>query len=233
MNKPMLILIPGLLCDRRLWSSQIEALNDYADITVADITWQSTISEMATGVLASAPERFSLAGFSLGGQVALEILRIAKERVERIALLSATRGGLLPETETAIRRAVAKIESGGFDEYLEEAYPSYFAAPMAYDAECKRIFVEMAHSVGERSGLQQMRALLAIAAPFRNLEQIECPTMIIGGREDRRTTPAAHQLLAREIPRSELILIDRAAHFAPLEKPFEVIRALKRWMTLG
>lgn len=91
-----LVLIPGLLCDARLWSAQIEGLARYADIAVADITQQRTISEMAESILESAPPLFSVAGFSLGSQVALEVMRLSRDRVDRLALLSATRGGLLP-----------------------------------------------------------------------------------------------------------------------------------------
>jgi pimeloyl-ACP methyl ester carboxylesterase len=227
---PTLILIPGLLCDRELWSAQIAALEKCADIVVADITQQPGIPEMAKEILANAPERFSLAGFSLGSQVALDVVTTARGRVDRVALLSATRGGLLPATAEAIRKAIAEVEAGGFDRYLEEAYPTYFAPARVEAAECKRVFVEMAHRVGAQAGLRQMQALSGISAPFAGLNEIKCPTLIVGGMQDRRTTPAAHRALAQEIPASELVLIDGAAHFTMLEKPVEVTQALERWM---
>src|ERR1700677_3773398 len=102
-----LVLIPGLLCDRRLWNSQIVGLSNSAEVLVADIAKQNTVSEMAAAVVEKAPEHFSLAGFSLGSQVALEIMRTSPHRVDRLALLSATRGGLLPPVETAIHQAIA------------------------------------------------------------------------------------------------------------------------------
>ena len=154
-----LVLIPGLLCDRRLWSNQIRGLAGHANIMVTDITQQRTISEMADAVLQSSPDRFSLAGFSLGSQVALEIMGRSKDRVERLALLSATHGGLLPPAETAIRHAVGVLESSGLDQYLEAAYPTYVADSHVEDPILKRCFVDMAHSVGSDAGLRQMRAL--------------------------------------------------------------------------
>jgi pimeloyl-ACP methyl ester carboxylesterase len=226
-----LILIPGLLCDHRLWSAQIEGLRDCAEVAVADIAQQMTIAEMATEVLAKSPERFSMAGFSLGSQVALEIVSMAGERVDRLALLSATRGGLLPATATTIRRAIAKIETGGFEEYLDEAFPTYFAPFGVALDRYRHIFFEMARTVGEQAGLRQMRALLAIAGPFTELKRIQCPTLVVGGREDRRTTPEAHRQLSSAIPGSELLLIEGAAHFTPLEKPTEVTLALRRWLS--
>ena len=229
---PTVILIPGLLCNRELWSSQISALKSYAETIVPDITQQTTISEMAAAVLEKAPTQFSLAGFSLGSQIALEIMNTARHRVQRLALLSTTRGGLLPATEAAIRRAIVTIEEGGFERYLDEAYFSYFAANRADQARLRKIFLTMARAVGPRAGIRQMEALLAIRGPFVDLDQIRCPTVIIGGREDRRTTPEAHQELAREIPGSEIRIIDGAAHFTPIERPEEVAEILCRWISL-
>lgn len=225
-----LILIPGLLCDERLWRDQVAVLENYAEITVADVTQQSTITEMAATVLESAHDRFSLAGFSLGSQVALQIMNMAKQRVERLALLSATHGGLLPVAQAGIRDAIGMIEEGRFEQYLNEAYPTYFAVRGANDGAFKLTFMRMARAVGQQAGLQQMRALLAIRNAFSSLDQIDCPTVIIGGRDDRRTTPEAHRQLAEEIPGSRLVMIDRAAHFTPIEQPGQVADALRDWI---
>jgi pimeloyl-ACP methyl ester carboxylesterase len=226
-----LILIPGLLCDERLWRDQVAVLENYTDITVADITRQSTIAEMAAAALENTHDRFSLAGFSLGSQVALQIMRIAKHRVERLALLSATDGGLLPVAEASIRHAIGMIEEGRFEQYLIEAYPTYFAVRGANDDAFKLTFVRMARAVGQQAGLRQMRALLAIPNAFSTPGQIDCPTVIIGGRDDRRTTPKAHRQLAEEIPGSRLVMIDGAAHFTPIEQPGQVADVLRDWIT--
>lgn len=225
-----LVLIPGLLCDGRLWSAQIEALKGCAEVAVADITRQATVAEMAKDVLDHAPARFSLAGFSLGSQVALAIMESAKDRVERLALLSATRGGLFPVARAAIDKAIETIEAGGFEDYLDAAYPTYFAAGNAGNAALRDSFMEMAHAVGPKAGLRQMRALLSIAEPFGGLDRISCPTVILGGSEDRRTPPSAHEALAAEIPGARLVMVEGAAHFTPLEQPERVSEALREWM---
>ena len=219
-----------MLCDERLWSHQISGLRSLAEISVADITQQSSLEEMAAAVLAKAPEHFCLAGFSLGSQIALEIMRTAAGRVERLALLSATHGGLLPTSAEGIRNALAPIEHGGFQQYLETVFPLYFTAQDAQDPALKQTFMDMAHAVGQEAGLRQMRALLAIPGPFTKLDHIRCPTVIIGGREDHRTTLAAHEVLAQEIPGSRLVVIDRSAHFTTLEQPAAVTEALRIWM---
>jgi pimeloyl-ACP methyl ester carboxylesterase len=227
-----LVLIPGLLCNQALWRHQIAAFGGYVKMVVGDITGQSTLGEMAAAVLDKAPAQFSLAGFSLGGQVALEIMRAAPQRVDRLALLSTTRGGLPPASQIAIREAVATIERGGFEEYLETSYKAYVAERRFEDAALKRCILDMAHAVGEDAGLRQMRALLAITEPFAYLDQIRCPTVIVGGEEDRRITPAAHETLAREIPGSALVFIPKSGHFTTLEQRAMVTDVLRRWMTL-
>jgi pimeloyl-ACP methyl ester carboxylesterase len=226
-----IVLIPGLLCNEALWRSQATVLGRHGEIVVADVTTQATISEMASAVLKAAPEYFSLAGFSLGSQVALQIMSIAGERVERLALLSATHGGLLPPVERAIGNAIEMIEGGDFEGYLEAAYPTYVSASRISDSVLKGRFMDMAHAIGKHAGLRQMRALLKIKSPFSELGQVRCPTMIVGGRNDRRTTPGAHQALAEEIPGSQLVMVDDAAHFTPLEQPSVVAGWMERWIS--
>jgi pimeloyl-ACP methyl ester carboxylesterase len=228
---PALVLIPGLLCDQRLWDSQIQALKDEIDITVADITEQDNISAMAEAVLEHAPARFSLAGFSLGSQVALEIMRVARGRVQRLALLSATQGGLPPAATASIQHGIEMLDQGHFREYFDAAYPTYVAPGKDGDMSLKDTFINMARAVGREAGLRQMRALQAITGPIMNLGEIRCRTAIIGGREDRRTPPEAHEELAQMIPGAELVIVEDAAHFTPLEQPGAVSAALQRWIT--
>jgi pimeloyl-ACP methyl ester carboxylesterase len=225
-----LVLIPGVLCDERLFATQIAGLSAHANCSVADITQQDSVEAMAQAVLAAAPPRFCLAGFSLGSQVALEIMQLGAERVEKLALLSATHGGLLPASAASFRASLEPIEHGGFEPYLEKLFPVYFTPRDAQNPELKRIFMDMAHSVGQEAGLRQMRALLALTDPFRNLDRIHCTTVIIGGAEDHRTTFEAHELLAREIPNSTLVKIENSAHFTTLEQPEAVTQALRQWL---
>jgi pimeloyl-ACP methyl ester carboxylesterase len=134
--------------------------------------------------------------------------------------------------ESAIRNAILTIEQGNFIAYLESAYPAYFSPAHAQDTDLKRCFMDMAVEIGPASALLQMKALLALKEPVRHLGSISCSTIIIGGSEDCRTTPAAHQVLAQEIPRSSLLLIEGAAHFTPLEQPGQVTAAFERWLGL-
>jgi pimeloyl-ACP methyl ester carboxylesterase len=229
-NLPKLVLIPGLFCNSLLWRSQISGLCDLAEIEVPNITRAETITDMAQAILSSAPDRFSLAGFSLGSQVALEIMRIAGDRVDRLALLSATHGGVLPPVAKALHEAILTIEQRGIEQYLEAAYPTYVGPARLKDSALKNIFLEMAREIGPDAGIRQIRALLGLQIPFSNLKAIRCPTFVIGGQEDRRTTPQAHLLLSQEIPDSQLIMVENAAHFTPLEQPETITNLLRQWL---
>lgn len=231
MHAETLLLIPGLLCDERLWRKQIDGLGNCFQIVVADVTRHESVCEMAQAVIDRAPQSFCLAGFSLGSQVALEIVGMAKERVEKLALLSATNRGLLPPVRAAIENAIATIEEGRFDDYLEQAYSSYVHPLRAGDVVLRRTFTEMARVVGPEAGIRQMRALLSIRAPFTHLDQIDCPTAIIAGEGDQRTPPAAHLELAREIRNSVLTIIPDSGHFTPIEQPDGVTEAMRAWLT--
>lgn len=226
-----LILIPGVFCDCVFWHDQITALSDRAEITVPDITRQSTISAMASEILKSLVGQFSLAGFSLGSQVALEIMSQAPERVERLALLSATHGGLTPALTRAITRAKAMVEEGNFNQYLEEVFPSYVAPSRISDRKLWQAFADMAHRVGAEAGVRQMKALLAITNSDANLGSISCPTLVIAGGEDGRTTPAVQRMLANEIHGSRLAIIENSGHFTPMERPERVNELLRDWLS--
>src|ERR1700678_2859169 len=143
-----IVFIPGLFCNQALWNAQVTALSPFADIVFADVTKQDTIAATAAAAFKQAPARFSLAGFSLGSQVALEIMSTCPDRVEPLALLSASHGGVLPAVADSIRHAIETIERGGFHSYLEAIYPTYVSAAHAVDPAMKRCFIEMAQAVG-------------------------------------------------------------------------------------
>ena len=122
--KTPLVLVPGLLCDDRLWQHQAEHLADLADPIIADATRGASIPEMARAVLDAAPERFALAGLSMGGYVALEIMRDAPERVARLALLDTSARADIPE-QTATRRELIELsQEGRFDEVPRKILPN-------------------------------------------------------------------------------------------------------------
>jgi pimeloyl-ACP methyl ester carboxylesterase len=227
---PDLFLLPGLLCDERLWAAQTEALAGSAHCRIPDLTACGSIEAMADAVLSLVPGRFGMAGFSMGGCVALEVVGRAPDRVSRLALLSTSAGGLLPPIRRRLRDSIACIEGGGIDNYLEDAFPSYVAPSRIYDRALRETFSNMGKTLGPAVAVRQIRALLEYRGFGGCLGRIDCPTVVICGREDRRTPVAAHEELAALIPGARLVVIERAGHFTPLEDPEAVTEALGAWL---
>jgi len=227
---PDVFLVPGLLCDHRLWAAQTKALAGSARSRTADLTACESIAAMAEAVLSQAPARFAMAGFSMGGCVALEVVGRAPDRVCRLALLSTSAGGLLPQVRRRFQDSITGIEAGGLDDYLEDAFPSYVAPERIYDRALRETFANMGKSLGPAVAVRQMRALLEYSGFGGCLGRIACRTVVICGREDRHTPVAAHEELATLIPGARIRVIERAGHFTPLEDPEAVTEALRGWL---
>ena len=228
MSMEKVVLLPGLLCDERLWATAAMGLPGV--VHVLDLARFETIPAMAEDVLSRVPRRFALAGFSLGACVALEVLAAAPQRVTRLALLSAAVHGLSEQVRQHYLQSIPAIESGGLSGYLADAFPRYVALGRADDQALREIFTSMGEALGPAAAVRQMRALLAY--PGRgDLGAIRCPVAVIGGAEDRRATPEAHAELSRQIPGAVLTLIQGAGHFTPLETPEAVNEALRVWLS--
>jgi pimeloyl-ACP methyl ester carboxylesterase len=229
---PDLLFVPGLLCDERLWAAQTEALEGLARSRTCDLTAYESIAAMADAVLRLAPGRFAMAGFSMGGCVALEVVARAPERVCRLALLSTSAGGLLPPVRRRLRESITGIEAGGFDAYLADAFPLYVAPGRRHDRALWGTFAAMGRRLGPGVAVRQIRALLEYPGFRGDLGRISCPTVVICGREDRRTPVATHEEMAGLIPGARLRVIERAGHFTPLEESRAVTCALRDWLQL-
>jgi len=225
-----LALCPGLLLDERLWQHQVPALADLADIRVPDFTSQDSGEAMAASVLASMPERFALAGLSMGGYVALEVVRQAPERVTRLALLD-TRARLDTPEEAARRRGLMELaRKGSFKGVTPKLLPLLLHPRNLEIAALTGLVMDMAARVGRESFLRQETAILNRADYLPLLPTIAQPTLVLCGRQDALTPLAFHEELAAGIPGARLVVIEEAGHLSPLEQPEAVTRALRRWL---
>ncbi len=228
-----LVLLPGLLCDRRLWVQQIAGLADVARSSVIDLSTCDSVDKMADVVLHQGPERFALAGFSMGGCVALEILARAPQRVRCLALLSTSAAGLLPAVRRHYEEVISNLEAGGMDAYLADAFPKYVAAGKARDESIRQTFFAMGRDLGTEVAVRQMRALLAYPGFRGALYQVACQTVLICGMEDQRTPVDVHREMAAAIPGAQLSVISGSGHFTPLEQPAAVTETLRRWLEIS
>jgi pimeloyl-ACP methyl ester carboxylesterase len=230
-----LLLLPGLVCDQSVWEQQMDALAGVADCTCADYGATDSLAGMAEAALSIAPQRFSVAGHSMGGRVALEIYRRAPERVMRIALLNT---GYLPlaagdagEAEKRKRgELVALARSEGMGAMLRVWLPPMIDSRRIHDAALVNPIMEMMSRKTPEIFAAQVRALLERPDATPVLDAIRCPTLLVTGREDGWSGPAQHAAMAAKIAGSRLEIVPDCGHMSMLERPVEVSAALREWL---
>ncbi len=228
-NKINLLLLPGLLTDARLYQFQVEDLSDLAHSTVGDLTVADTIAELATDVLARSPQQFALAGLSMGGYVALEIMRQAPDRVLGLALLDTSARPDTPESTANRRNLMAQAEAN-FQIVLDTLMPKLVhPSRMTYHSIVDTVY-SMGHRVGKDTFLRQQRAIMGRIDSRPHLPKIACPTLVLCGRDDVMTPPDIHEEMAVAIPGAQLVIIDECAHLSTMGQPKLVSEAMRVWL---
>ncbi|MDA8231507.1 MAG: alpha/beta fold hydrolase [Magnetospirillum sp.] len=225
-----LILLPGLLNDDRLWSHQRTALADVADVSVGDLTRDDSLADMARRILAGAPPRFALAGLSMGGYVAFEILRQAPERVERLALIDTTAHPDGPEQTQRRKDAIVSARSGGFDRIMPGMLPMLLHPDHLADEAIAGLAKAMAAAVGPEAFIRQQTAIMHRPDSRPDLPGIGCPCVVVVGRHDTLTPPARAAEMAGAIPAAKLVVIEECGHLSALEQPQAVSAVLQYWL---
>jgi pimeloyl-ACP methyl ester carboxylesterase len=230
MAKPGLVLLPGLLCDAALWQAQVDRFGNRCEIVVADLTRDASVRAMAGRVLASAPDTFALAGLSMGGYVAQEILREAPARVRRVALLD-TSARADSEEQIARRHAlIALAKTGKFKGVTPRLLPLLIHPARLDDRRLTGIVMAMAERVGQAAFLRQQQAILGRPDGRADLARVACPALVLCGRNDALTPPALSEELARAIPGARLVVVEECGHLSSLEQPDAVDRAFEDWL---
>lgn len=230
MDKQNLVLLPGLLCDAALWHHQTKYLAELAEITVADLTHDDSMAGMAGAVLAKAPERFALAGLSMGGYVALEIMRRAPHRVTKLALLDTSARGEV-EDQTKRRRELIRISmEGKFREVTSQLLPFLIHPDRQGETGLTDAIIKMADHVGTDAFMRQQTAIMGRSDSRDDLGRIKCPTLILCGRQDALTPVVVHEEMAASIPNSRLVVIEESGHMTTMERPQAVTAFLRDWL---
>lgn len=219
-----------MMCDARLFASQIAAFSSQRAIHVAPISVHDTIVALAADILAHAPSRFALAGLSMGGIVAMEILRQAPARVERIALLDTNPFAESPEMRAAREPQITAVKAGRLRQVMrDEMIPRYLV-----DGPRKReildLCMEMALGLGEDVFIRQSRALQARPDQIDTLRRAKLPALLLCGESDILCSPERHRLMQDLIAASSLVVIPRSGHLPTLEQPERTTMALERWL---
>lgn len=214
-----IVFIPGLNCTAALFASQIESLRERGPVFVADHTGHDTIAGIAGAVLAAAPPRFVLAGLSMGGYVALEIMRQAHARVSGLVLMDTTARPDTAEAAERRRRLIAIAEAGRFGEIADLQAPTLLAPARAEDPELRALIRRMAEETGPGAFVRQQKAVMGRPDSRPLLPEICCPTLVIVGSEDQLTPPEMAREMAEAVPGARLRVIEAAGHFTTIEDP--------------
>lgn len=225
-----LLMLPGLLCDRALWAHQISGLSDIADCHVPDLTGQDSVKELAAAVLAHAPERFALAGLSMGGYVSFEILRQAPGRVTRLCLVDTS---ARPDNDEQRQRRTALVKLARMGKFrgmsprllATQVHPDHVDVP-----EIGGVVLAMTERVGRDAFCRQQSAILSRPDSRPDLPGIAVPTLVIVGADDQQTPPDRSQEIASLIPAARLEMLGHCGHLAPLEQPSRVTALMREWL---
>ena len=225
-----LYLLPGLMCDDRIWAGQLAALAAYSPVAVGSYGDARSLAAMARRVLTSAPDRISLAGHSMGGRVALEIVRLAPDRVERLALLDT---GVHPVAAGEREKRMALLELGkrdGMDALVDAWLPPMLHADRRRDSVFVASLREMCVSAGLERYEDQMTALLERPDARALPATIRCPTLIGVGSDDTWAPVDQHRAMADAIAGARLVIFEHAGHMTPAEASDQVTAALRDWL---
>jgi pimeloyl-ACP methyl ester carboxylesterase len=212
-----LMLLPAMGCDGQLWARQIVDLAAVAQVDFGDLSQDDTLSEMAARVLASAPPRFAVAGVSLGGYVAMEMVRQAPDRIERIALFG-TRASMEVRPRTVVGQGLLATAP-----HADPRLTAIVAGPAQ----------AMAERVGQTVFERQQRALLARPDISEAIAAIHVPTLVAVGDRDLICTPDDARALSARIDGSRFHMLRSCGHLAPMERPGEVTALLRQWLKTG
>lgn len=227
--RPSLVFLPGFMCDRRLFQPQADALGLERSI-ITHVTANRTIGEMAEAVLQSSPPRFALAGLSMGGIVALDIIARAPERVERLALMDTTPLADAADNYKVRTRQIADVHAGRLDDIMRDELKPAYLAPGPRKSAVLDLCMKMARDLGPDVFEAQSLALRDRGGLEHVLPTIDVPTLVLCGAQDRLCPPDRHVQMHQAIPNSTLVQIEGAGHLPTLEQPEQTIAALKHWI---
>lgn len=225
-----LVFLPGMMCDARLFGPQLAELSSEFSVMVAPVTQGERIEEIASGLLDQLPVRFALAGLSMGGIVAMEILRRAPDRVSRIALMSTNPLAETPQVAAAREPQIVKARTGKLLDVMRDEMKPNYLAPGPYRSEILDLVMDMADALGPEVFVRQSRALQRRKDQQATLRRVRIPALILCGEHDQLCPVKRHTFMAELIQNAHLEVLPDSGHLPTLEQPAETTAALRQWM---
>ena len=230
MTEP-LVLLPGMMCDARLYGPQIEYFSATRPILCAPITAHDSVEALAADVLEYAPPRFALAGLSMGGIVAMEVLRQAPNRISRLALLDTNPKAEVQAIRDRREPQIAKVQDGQLRAVMRDEMKPHYLTDGPRVGQILDLCMAMAETLGPEVFVRQSRALQARPDQQDTLRNAQVATLVLCGEDDALCPLARHTLMHELIPGSNLTIVKGAGHLPTLEQPDATNKALEKWLT--
>jgi pimeloyl-ACP methyl ester carboxylesterase len=231
MTQPLpLVLVPGLLCSARLYAAQVVGLWSHGQVAVADHRRDDDMAAIAKRILADAPPRFALAGLSMGGYIALAMMRLAPDRIAKLALLDTSARPDTPEQKAGREKFIAMAEAGRLMDVVDTLTPKFLHRDHAQDPTLKGIVRTMALETGAEAFVRQQKAIMSRADSRLLLTAIRCPTLVLVGDGDELTPPELAKEIAGGIEDAKLAVVPACGHLSTLEQPEAVNALLSDWL---
>lgn len=225
-----IVFLPGLMCDSRLFQPQIDMLSGQRVIILAPVTGNSDVTGIASDLLDSLPNQFELIGLSFGGIVALEMIRLAPDRILRLVLLDTSYLSEPPHISQKRKTQIQAVQGGKLDEVMLHEHIPYYLADGSSSGPISDLCLTMAQEMGNLAFIAQSQALISRRDQTKTLKNIKIPTIIICGEHDRLCTVKTHTNMADLVKGSTLEIIPNTGHLPTLENPKITNRILKEWL---
>lgn len=230
MKKTSVVLLPGLLCNAGLFINQINAFKERADFFVPDLGIDADIGSVARRILSQAPERFVLGGLSMGGYVALEIMRQAPERVSKLILMDTSAAPDAPQKRESRLKGIEFARQNGLEPLIKSALLDIVAPKNRSNEMLKAVLTHMALSTGVEGYANEQNVIMSRPDSRPDLPKISCPTLVFGGTEDALTPPESMKEIADAVPNALHAAVAGAGHLSPLEAPSAVNALFKAFL---
>jgi pimeloyl-ACP methyl ester carboxylesterase len=229
-NSMPILLIPGLAGSPRIYAPVAPAMWRLGPLTVANHIRDDNMGAIARRILAEAPPRFVLAGHSMGGYIAFEIMRQAPERVAKLALINTQARPDTPEATARRRAQIARAQEGEYHAVLEELFLGFVHPSRREDETLRKLVHDMGDDIGADGFVRQQTAVISRADSRPSLAWIKCPTLVLTGDEDNTIPNSMSTEMANGIPRAKLTIIANCGHLPQLEQPEATANALVEWL---
>jgi pimeloyl-ACP methyl ester carboxylesterase len=229
-NTMAILLVPGLVSSPRIFAPVVPALWRFGPVTVANHIRDDSMGAIARRILAEAPQRFALAGHSMGGYIAFEIMRQAPQRVAKLALINTQARPDTPEATARRRSQIARAKSGDYRAVLDELFLGFVHPSRREDATLRQLVHDMGDDVGVEAFVRQQTAVLSRPDSRPTLAWIKCPTLVLTGDEDNTIPNSLSMEMADGIHGAKLVILSNCGHLPQPEQPQATADALVEWL---